>query len=260
MESTSARRARSASLTADAGTPTPRGLTENINSDSITRVEKNAPVYLGLGAGPGLGLAAARRFARENYIAVLGARNADRVAQLATILTDEGHRAEGLAVDLVNPADTERVVADVAERYGRIDVLHFNPSAWREKDPLQLSAAELLEDLTLGVAALLPAVQAAQPVLHPGARVLVTGSAAADKPWFRAASLGVQKAGLRNLTRSLDAALAPFGVRAVCIQINGILADEGQFSPPPIADAMWQAVIRADDEWTTDVAYPAASG
>ncbi|WP_018178413.1 SDR family oxidoreductase [Jongsikchunia kroppenstedtii] len=228
----------------------------NVNSDNIARVDKNAPVYLGLGVGPGLGLAAARRFARAGHVAVLGARNADRVAQLAAALTDEGNNAEGIAVDLSSAVDTERAVTEVADRYGRIDVLHFNPSAWREKDPLELTADELLADLALGVAALLPAVQAARPALPPGARVLVTGSAAADKPWFKAASLGVQKAGLRNLTRSLDTALKPVGVRAVCLQIDGILADEGEFSPPPIAEAMWQAATRPDEGWTSDVAYP----
>ena len=56
-----------------------------------------------------------------------------------------------------------------ARAFGRIDVLHFNPSAFREKDPLELTVAELLEDVALGVGALLTAVQAARPV-HVGRR------------------------------------------------------------------------------------------
>ena len=38
-----------------------------------------------------------------------------------------------------------------------------------------------------------------------GARVLVTGSQAADTPWHEAPSLGMQKAAVRNLVTSLDA-------------------------------------------------------
>ncbi len=215
----------------------------------------SAPVYVVLGAGPGLGLAVARRFAREGYVAVLATRTAEEAEPLAAALREEGFAAEGVGVDLTDPDDVTAVVRGVGERHGRIDVLHFNPSAWREKDPLHLTVAELLEDVTLGAGALLPAVQAARPFLSEGGRVLVTGSAAADRPWAGAASLGVQKAAVRNLVTSLDATLAPDGIRVVAVQINGVLAKEGPFSPPPIADAMWAAVGRDDADWTPQVAY-----
>ena len=215
----------------------------------------SAPVYVVLGAGPGLGLAVARRFAHEGYDVVLATRHADQAEPLVATLSDEGHRAEGVGVDLTDPEDVGGVVRGIGERHGRIDVLHFNPSAWREKDPLHLTVPELLEDVALGAGALLPAVQAAKPYFRRGARVLVTGSAAADKPSPAVASLGVQKAAVRNLVTSLDRALEPEGIRSVAVQINGVLGKEGPFSPPPIADAMWQAVTRLDDDWTPHVPY-----
>jgi NAD(P)-dependent dehydrogenase (short-subunit alcohol dehydrogenase family) len=214
-----------------------------------------SPVYVVLGAGPGLGLAVARRFAREGYVAVLATRTAADAEPLVAALEADGHVAEGVGVDLTDPADVSAVVAGVGERHGRIDVLHFNPSAWREKDPLHLTVPELLEDVTLGAGALLPAVQAARPFLSSGARVLATGSVAADKPSAAAASLGVQKAAVRNLVNSLDKTLSPDGIRAVAVQINGVLGREGAFSPPPIADAMWAAVSRSDAEWSPLVQY-----
>ncbi|MEZ0577423.1 SDR family oxidoreductase [Nocardioides sp. MH1] len=215
----------------------------------------DSPVYVVLGAGPGLGLGVARRFAEEGYDVVLAARTADDAAPLAATLATEGHRAEGVGIDLHDAADIEDVVRGVGERHGRIDVLHFNPSAWREKSPLELSVAELLEDVAFGAGGLLPAVQAAHPFMEPGARVLVTGSAAADTPSPGAATLGVQKAAVRNLVTSLDKTLAPEGVRAVAVQINGVLAKDGPFTPQPIADAMWAAVRRSDDDWTPHVPY-----
>jgi len=214
-----------------------------------------APVLLTIGAGPGLGVAVARRFARAGYHAALTARTTDEARGLAESLTADGFSAEGAAIDLHDPDDIGRVVTDVGTRHGRIDLLHFNPSAWREKDPLHLTVSELLEDVTLGAAALLPAVQAAHRFMSRGGRILVTGSAAADKPWYGAASLGVQKAGVRNLVTSLDATLASDGIRAVAVQINGLLTETGPFSPPPIADAMWEAVERPDAEWTPQVPY-----
>jgi NAD(P)-dependent dehydrogenase (short-subunit alcohol dehydrogenase family) len=212
-------------------------------------------VYVVLGAGPGLGLAVARRFAEEGYVAVLATRTVADAEPLAAALRAEGREAEGVGVDLTDAADVTEVVTGIGERHGRIDVLHFNPSVWREKDPLHLTLSELLADVALGAGALLPAVQAARPYLASGARVLVTGSAAADKPSPAAASLGVQKAAVRNLVTSLDQTLATDGIRAVAVQVNGVLGREGAFSPPPIADAMWAAVSRADEEWTPHVPY-----
>ncbi|BDT94697.1 MULTISPECIES: SDR family NAD(P)-dependent oxidoreductase [Nocardia] len=213
-----------------------------------------APVLLVLGAGPGVGLSVARLFAADGYTAVLACRLPEEAEPLTKELREQGFDAEGVGVDLRDPADVTRVVAGVGERHGRIDVLHFNPSVFREADPLRLSVPELIEDFTVGAAALLPAVQAARPFLSEGARVLVTGSAAADKPWHRAASLGVQKAAVRNLVTSLDATLAPEGIRAVAVQINGVLG-EGAFTRDRVAAALHAAATRPAEEWTPHVAY-----
>jgi len=209
------------------------------------------PVLLVLGAGPGLGLAVARRFEVEGFRPVLAARSPDKLAALAAELSHAGT----VAVDLTDADAVTAAVVSVGESEGRIDVLHFNPSAFRMADPLHLSVDQLFADLRLGVAALLPAVQAARPFMSAGARVLATGSAAADTPWHEAASLGVQKAALRNLVTSLDATLAPDGIRAVAVQVNGVLTEDGPFAPGPVAEAMYAAVTRPDEGWTPQVAY-----
>lgn len=213
------------------------------------------PSYLVLGAGPGLGLAVARRFAEGGYSVVLATRLAAEAEPLAAALRAAGHDAFGVGVDLADAEDVTHVVRAVGERHGALDVLHFHPSIWRESDPLQLTVRDLLADVAIGAGALLPAVQAARPFMRRGARVLVTGSAAADTPSPVAASLGVQKAAVRNLVTSLDATLAPEGIRAVAVQINGVLGTDGPFSPGPIADAMWQAVGRSEADWTPHLPY-----
>ncbi|MGK8509131.1 SDR family NAD(P)-dependent oxidoreductase [Nocardia asiatica] len=213
-----------------------------------------APLLLVLGAGPGIGLSVARLFAADGWTTVLACRLATEAEPLAERLREQGFAAQGVGVDLSDPAAVAEVVTGVGERHGRIDVLHFNPSVFRQADPLRLSVPELIEDFTVGAAALLPAVQAARPFLSEGARVLVTGSAAADKPWHQAASLGVQKAAVRNLVTSLDATLAPAGIRAVAVQINGVLG-EGAFTRDRVAEALHAAAVRPAEEWTPHVVY-----
>lgn len=224
----------------------------------VARDRKNgamsAPVYLVLAAGPGLGLAAARRFASAGYVAVLAGRTAEGTEPLAQQLREEGFTAEAVGIDLMHADALGASVAEVAERHGRIDVLHFNPSMWREKGPLELTLEELLADVTLGAGALLPALQAAAPAMPAGARVLVTGSAAADEPYPGACSLGVQKAAVRNLVTSIDATMADRGVRAVAVQVNGELGKPG-FAVAQIAEALFAATTRPDAGWTPHVAY-----
>lgn len=213
------------------------------------------PAIVVVGAGPGVSGSVARVFAAEGYdVGLLGTDEA-QLAELGTELRDGGSTAEWSVVDVTDTEAARSAVAAMGERFGRIDVLHFNPSAFREKDPLELSVPELLEDVALGVGALLTAVQAARPFLRRGSRVTVTGSMAADKPWHKAASLGVQKAGVRNLVHSLDATLAPDGIRAVSVTVRGTLSREGAFTPARVADAIHAAAHQDEADWRTEVPY-----
>jgi NADP-dependent 3-hydroxy acid dehydrogenase YdfG len=218
------------------------------------------PVIVIVGAGPGVSGSVARRFADEGYDVGLLGVDPQALAELTTDLEQRGAAVRSTEVDITDTTAATDAVAGMGRGWGRIDVLHFNPSAFREKDPLELTVPELLEDVALGVGALLTAVQAARPFLVPGGRVSVTGSMAADEPWHKAASLGVQKAGVRNLVHSLDATLAPDGIRAVSVTVRGTLAQEGDFTPDRVADAIWRAVTTEDGQWASEVAYDGAGG
>jgi hypothetical protein len=79
---------------------------------------------------------------------------------------------------------------------------------------------------------------------------------AADEPWHKAASLGIQKAGLRNLLHSIDATLEDDGNRAVSVTVRGTLGQEGPFTPDKVAEAIHAAATRPDDDaWTSEVPY-----
>lgn len=213
------------------------------------------PVIVVVGAGPGVSAAVARRFAREGYdVALLGNEEAP-VRALADELEASGATVRWSVADVTEVHEARTSLTGLADGFGRVDVLHFNPSAFRQKDPLQLDVEELLADVALGVGALLTAAQAARPFMSAGARVTVTGSMAADKPWNQAASLGVQKAGVRNLVHSLDATLRPDGIRAVSVTVRGTLSSEGAFTPERVAEAIYDAAGQGDDAWATEVAY-----
>lgn len=213
------------------------------------------PVIVVVGAGPGVSGSLARRFADEGYDVALLGQDQQVLDELAADLGARGAAVGHACADVTDEQAARDAVRRVGEHTGRIDVLHFNPSAFREKDPMDLTVEELLEDVALGVGALLTVAQAARPFMSAGGRISVTGSMAADDPWEGAASLGVQKAGVRNLVHSIDKTLADDGIRAVSVTVRGALSREGAFTPDRVADAIWDAVARPDADWSSEVAY-----
>jgi len=213
------------------------------------------PVILVVGAGPGMGASVARRFGREGYDAALVAAPPELAEETGKQLQSEGITTGWAAVDVTDDADLRAAITRFGGHADRIDVLHFNPSAFRQKDPLHLTPAELAEDVHLGVGALLTAVQAARPFMSSGGRITATGSMAADEPWHEACSLGVQKAGLRNLIRSVDTTLAPDGIHAVSVTVRGSLKKGTAFDPERIADFIYAAAHQPVETWRTEVPY-----
>lgn len=213
------------------------------------------PVIVIIGAGPGVSGSVARRFARDGYDVGLVGTDQEQLGELTLDLEGLGAGVSHVVADITDDAAARSAVGALGARLERIDVLHFNPSAFRQHDPLTLTVPELLEDVTLGIGALLSSVQAARPFMRDGGRVTATGSMAADQPWHEAASLGIQKAGLRNLVQSIDAALAGDGIRAVSVTVRGTLAREGAFTPDRVAEAIHAAAHQDVEEWRAEVPY-----
>jgi NAD(P)-dependent dehydrogenase (short-subunit alcohol dehydrogenase family) len=213
------------------------------------------PVILVVGAGPGIGASVARRFGGKGYDVALVSRSEGALSSLGEALQSEGITTGWSALDITDESALRAAVERFGRTVGHLDVLHFNPSAFTQKDPLALTVEELLADVRLGVAPLLTLVQAARPFLSRGARIVATGSAAADLPSHRAASLGVQKAGLRNLIHSVDTTLAGDGIRAVSVTVNGTLERGTAFDPDRVAEALYAAVHQPEDAWQVEVPY-----
>lgn len=212
-----------------------------------------------VGAGPGVSASVARRFGQDGYDVALIGRDADVLTEVGKGLQTAGVTTGWTEADVTDAEAFTAAMDRFAEHSGRIDVVHFNPSAYRAKDPLQLKVAELLEDVALGVGALLTAVQAARPHMGAGGRVTATGSIAADRPSHQAASLGVQKAALRNLVHSLDATLRSDGIRAVSVTVDGVLAPknpESPLHPDAVADAIHAAAHQDESRWRSEVVHP----
>ena len=206
------------------------------------------PVYLVVGAGPGMGLWCASRFAAHGWRTVLVGHEAGAVEAVAEQLA-EMHPGAPRVVTCVADAGSPVALKSSIEALGlaRIDVAHYNVSTWvpgaLDSDPSAVSAG-----LDAGAVSALAMVQAVHPQMAAAGSgaVIFTGSGAADEPSAASLGLGMQKAALRNLAIGLQPVVAPEGIRVLYFTIYGVLAPDSPFSPPVISERMAALVLNAD--------------
>jgi NAD(P)-dependent dehydrogenase (short-subunit alcohol dehydrogenase family) len=193
-----------------------------------------------VGAGPGLGSALARRFAREGYRPVLLARQPQRL-DLSGLSTPAGDAALTVAADVTDRDSLVAAFDQVHALVGDPQVLVYNVSMFVAGPPTKIVYTDFVQGLLAGVAGALVAVQQVVPAMRAAGTgtVLVTGSGVATEASVSAAGLAVQKAGVRSLALSLAEELRPAGVHAATVTIRGTIAAGTAFDPDRIADAFW---------------------
>lgn len=175
------------------------------------------------GASSGFGADSARLFAREGCLVVLTARRLDRLNALAEEIRAAGGRAVVFPLDVTNQAQIERVVQEVIEQFGRIDIL-FNNAGLGRLDWLEmLSPQEIDSQIDVNLHGAIQVARAVLPHMlrrrsgHIINMVSVAGRIAAPLYSVYAAT----KFGLRAFTDALRREVAPFGVRVSGIYPGG---------------------------------------
>lgn len=168
------------------------------------------------GAGPGLGLAVARRFGREGFGVALAARNRGKLDTMVSSLAGEGIQAAGFTADLTERAGVLRAVDAIEARSGPVDVLQYSPDGdgnlRKQASEIDVSVMEpLVETFVMTPVTLVSRVLPGMLERGNGGLLFVTG-AAAKYPIPHLASAGMALSGLRSYAHNLHAELAPSGV------------------------------------------------
>ena len=216
-------------------------------------------VLVVVAAGPGLGRAVALRFAREGAAVGLVARAGDALEQLAAEVSAAGARAvAGAAADVSDEQELRRALGDLRDALGEATALVYNGSAYVEGAVTTLSADGLRLALDVGVVGALVAVQESVPAMRAAGRgtVILTGSVAADRASTSAAAVGVAKAGLRSLARSLHKEVADDGVRVTTVTIDGVLSGPRALDAGEIAELYWRLHARLADAGSAEIRFP----
>ncbi|HEV7557824.1 MAG TPA: SDR family oxidoreductase [Kofleriaceae bacterium] len=130
-------------------------------------------VALITGGNSGIGLASAKLFAAEGAHVLLVGRRADAVEAAAR---DVGPACTGFVADVAQLASLERLYADIANRFDRLDVVFANAGIMRRAPFGTVTPEQFDHEIAVNVRGTFFTVQMALPLLRDGGAVILTAS------------------------------------------------------------------------------------
>ncbi|MFI7049147.1 SDR family NAD(P)-dependent oxidoreductase [Streptosporangium sandarakinum] len=198
-----------------------------------------------IGAGPGLGMAAAERFGREGFCVALLSRDRDRLAGLADELTEQGVTARAYAADVHDRSGLTRALASAVDELGPIEVLQYSPVPRREflRPVLETSVDDLSAAVEFSVYGPAVAVRQVLPgmiALGRGTILFVNGSSAVT-PNPNVAGTSVAFAAESAYGQMLHDTLAARNVHVRQLIVPGaIRPGDPVFAPDLLAERLWR--------------------
>lgn len=176
------------------------------------------------GASAGIGAVTARALAAEGMKVVLGARRAERLAEVCAAIRTGGGSAEFVATDMRDEAQVERLVTTAVERFGRLDALVNNAAIGTVRAIAEGRTDEWRAIFETNVLGTLVACRAALRHMLPCGHgdILNMTSASAHEAWPYLAVYAASKAAIHTLSDGLRAEVAERGVRVMTIEIHNV--------------------------------------
>jgi 3-oxoacyl-[acyl-carrier protein] reductase len=96
------------------------------------KIDLSGQTAIVTGASQGLGRAMAVALGASGARVALVARNAEKLAETAKLITDAGGQADVMAGDVGQKEEIEKIVATVADEWGKLDILVNNAGITRD--------------------------------------------------------------------------------------------------------------------------------
>jgi short-subunit dehydrogenase len=201
----------------------------------------NKKICVIVGAGPGMGFALGKRFAKEDFKIIFVARRLEALQQYEILMEQEGFEAASFAADITNFDLLGNIFDRIEEKHGHPSILIYNASIFRQSSPTELQPEDLINDFKVNVAGALVSAKKVVPYMkfQKAGTILFTGGGQGIDPFYGYSSLGVGKAGLRNLCFSLAEELKPHGIKVGTVTIMGAVQKQTHYDPDLIAEQFW---------------------
>jgi NAD(P)-dependent dehydrogenase (short-subunit alcohol dehydrogenase family) len=188
------------------------------------------------GAGRNIGAEVSKLFAREG--ATIAVVDLDKTRGQRTVDTVKaaGGEAALFVADVSKGSDVTALVKNVAERFGRVDILVNNVAISDNKSLLDITEEDWDRVMTVSLKSqfLMSQAVARQMIAQKsGGRIVNVGSTSGWQGRPRATAYSAAKAAIANFTRTIAVQLAPHNIRVNAIVPNKIGSPVGkeEFDP-----------------------------
>jgi 3-oxoacyl-[acyl-carrier protein] reductase len=194
-------------------------------------VQLEGKVALVTGASRGIGRGIALACARAGAAVAVNGRDPDALAQVGAEIRALGQAARPVVQDVGDVAGTRRMVDDVLDHFGRLDLLVNNAGLYQIRPILEIEADDWDHILDVNLrGAFFCAQAAARAMVRQGFGTIV--NVASDATWSGGmnpcAHYCASKAGMASFTRSFAKELAPHGIRVNAVAPGMIATDMGE--------------------------------
>ena len=195
------------------------------------------------GATGGVGPAVARAFGAAGAILVLVARNREKLERVAADLAEDlgvdPLRVLTRPTDLTDPEAVRAMAADVAGRFGRIDVLLNLVGSWEPGRLETTSDDRWHQILATNLHAVFYAIREAVPHMPPGSAIVSVGSQLPVEGKGGQLGYAVAKGGVLTLTQSAAKELQTRRIRVNAILPSNVDTPDNRRFRPNDDFSMW---------------------
>jgi short-subunit dehydrogenase len=214
-----------------------------------------------IGAGPGIGLAIAKKFGGEGFRIALVSRNENMLDLMVAQLSGLAIEAKSFVTDITDHSNFSKALREIKAFYKTIDVVEYSPSIGHDaKKARDISSTHIYQELSKVLFGALTTVQEFLPDMlekKAGAILFTTGLTAAY-PLAMASGTSVATSALLSYVRVLNEDLKDENIYAGIVLIAGNVVTHEDHSAEPhsflipvfaeeVADKHWQLYSRQQE-------------
>jgi NAD(P)-dependent dehydrogenase (short-subunit alcohol dehydrogenase family) len=155
-------------------------------------------IALVTGGSSGIGLATAQRFVKEGaHVYITGRRQRELDEAVKTI----GRNVTGIQADVSNPADLDRLYAQIKREKGKLDTIFANAGGGTRLPLGAITEKQYDDTFDTNVKGVIFTVQKALPLLQDAGAIVLNASIAGSKGMGAFSVYAASKAAVRNLAR-----------------------------------------------------------
>ena len=226
-------------------------------------MNKQMPVALVTGVGPGTGAAIARRFAHGGYAVAMLARNRERLG----VLEREIANSHAYPCDVTDEAQLGSTIEAIRTGLGTPTVLIHNAVGGAFGNFMEIDPEVLNHNFQVNTMALLHLARRLAPAMIEAGQgtIIASGNTSALRGKANFAGFAPTKSAQRILAESIARELGPKGVHVAYVLIDAVIdlewtrkrfsdaPDDFFIKPAAIADEIWHVVHQDPSAWSFNV-------